>query len=123
MANFCDIFSELRKDRHLSQTELAKLMSLSSATISNYETGRHDPSLETVVWLAEFFGVTTDYLLGRTSDSISAKTLEQEFAHGKTVGEIIDLLLSLSGENRELAENVLQAIRVYNAVQSESGKR
>ncbi len=123
MASFCDIFSELRKDRHLSQAEMARLMSVSPATVSNYETGRFFPSLDTVIWLAEYFGVTTDYLLGRTSDSIAAKTLEQEFVSGKTVGEIVELLLSLSRENRELAESVLQAIRVYNAVQPESGKR
>lgn len=123
MASFCDIFSELRKDRHLSQAEMAGLMSVSPATVSNYETGRYAPSLDTVVWLAEFFGVTTDYLLGRTSDSVSAKKLEQEYVNGKTVGEIVDLLLSMRKENRELAEGMLQAIRVYNAVQSESEKR
>ena len=109
MANFCDILSELRKDRHLTQTELAKLMVVTPATVSHYETGRHAPSLETVLWLADFFGVTTDYLLGRTS--------------GKTVGETVDLLLSLRKENRELAEAMLQAIRVNDAVQSETGKR
>ena len=123
MANFCDILSELRKDSHVTHTELAKLMVVTPATVSHYETGRHAPSLETVLWLADFFGVTTDYLLGRTSDSVSAKKLEQEFASGKTVGETVDLLLSLRKENRELAEAMLQAIRVNDAVQAETGKR
>lgn len=116
MAEFGEMLSELRQDRNLSQKDMAKLLNVSSGTISNYETGRHAPSLETVVQLANYFNVTTDYLLGRTDSSLSVKWLEEDFVHGKTIGDMVRLLKSLHGRNRCLAYEVLEVIRLSDAV-------
>ena len=56
---------EVRERKGLDQKEVAKQFGLSVSTISLYETGKREPALETVVKFANFFGVTTDYLLGR----------------------------------------------------------
>lgn len=55
---------ELREVRHFSQVELAEAMHVSKQSISNWENGNILPSVEMVVKLAEFFSVSTDYLLG-----------------------------------------------------------
>lgn len=52
--------------RELSQVELAKLLNLSQSTIAYYELNRKEPSQNTLQRLADFFGVSVDYLLGRT---------------------------------------------------------
>lgn len=62
---------ELREDRKLSQTEVAKAIGMSRSGFSMYELGQREPDLEMVGKLADYFGVTTDFLLGRT-DSPSA---------------------------------------------------
>lgn len=67
MAQFGDLLAELRQDRGLTQSELGKVISVTSGTISNYEHGFHLPDLEKLVLLADYFGVSTDYLLGRIS--------------------------------------------------------
>ena len=55
---------ELRLDKHLSQADLAKAMSVNQRTISNWEKSVRQPDFETLAMLAEFFQVSTDYLLG-----------------------------------------------------------
>lgn len=56
---------ELRKDKQITQQELAKKLNLSIQTISGYETGYAQPQIETLIAMADYFGVTTDELLGR----------------------------------------------------------
>lgn len=55
MAQFGDLLAELRQDRGLTQSELGKVISVTSGTISNYEHGFHLPDLEKLVLLAERF--------------------------------------------------------------------
>ncbi len=55
---------ELRKLRHLSQVELAECLHVSKQCVSNWENDNILPSVEMLVKVANFFGVTTDALLG-----------------------------------------------------------
>ena len=77
MAQFGDLLAELRQDRGLTQSELGKVISVTSGTISNYEHGFHLPDLEKLVLLADYFGVSTDYLLGRIFRLTCCKRLSQ----------------------------------------------
>lgn len=61
---FGETLRSLRAARGLTQKELGERVGLSKAVISKYENALGYPTLDTVVALAEFFGVTTDYLLG-----------------------------------------------------------
>ncbi len=62
--------AELRKERALSQVNLALKLNLTQYMISAYESGRNQPSLEILVQIADFFGVSVDYLLERTDSRI-----------------------------------------------------
>lgn len=59
---------ELRKKARLSQQTLADQIGVFRNTISNWETGYSQISLENTKKVAEYFGVTIDYLLGSESD-------------------------------------------------------
>ncbi len=56
----------LRENKEIYQKEVAAYLKVSIGTISNYEKGVHDPDLKTLCKLADFYDVSTDYLLGRT---------------------------------------------------------
>ena len=60
----CDRFKEQRLKSGVNQVELAKIFNVSKQTISNWESGKRKPDTDTIFKLANFFGVTTDYLLG-----------------------------------------------------------
>lgn len=57
---------QLRNERNINQDVLAKLLGIEIAGISKLETGRVPLKDEYIVKLAEFFGVTTDYILGKS---------------------------------------------------------
>ncbi|MGM0215023.1 helix-turn-helix transcriptional regulator [Enterococcus sp. AZ109] len=56
---------ELRKLNGWTQADLSKKVSVSQQTIGSWEVGRAEPNYDTLTQLAELFGVTTDYLLGK----------------------------------------------------------
>ena len=55
---------DLREDRDLSQAEIARVIGTTQQQYSKIETGRADISGEKLIRLAEFYNVSTDYLLG-----------------------------------------------------------
>ncbi|HAG07908.1 MAG: Helix-turn-helix domain protein [Clostridia bacterium 62_21] len=58
----------LRREKGISQAELARLLNLGQSTIAMYERDRRTPDPLTLRRLADFFGVSVDYLLGRTPE-------------------------------------------------------
>lgn len=57
----------LREDKDLKQADLAKLLNIHQTTYSDYELGRLNIPVSALHALADFYGVSVDYLLGRTS--------------------------------------------------------
>ena len=57
---------ELRKERKISQLKLALDLSMNQNTISRYENMEREADYETLIKFADYFGVSLDYLLGRT---------------------------------------------------------
>lgn len=55
---------ELREDLNLRQVDIANETGIDQRTLSNYETGKTSPDSYAIVKLAEFYGVSCDYLLG-----------------------------------------------------------
>ena len=63
---------ELRKEKKLTQSDLAEVLGISRQAYSNYEAGKRQPDNETMLKLAEYFNVSVDYLLGRDDKPVSA---------------------------------------------------
>jgi transcriptional regulator with XRE-family HTH domain len=67
---FQERLKKLRNERDLSQDSVGKSLNIGGRTIGNYESGERLPSLDTLVKLADFYGVSVDYLLGRTDNRL-----------------------------------------------------
>lgn len=59
---------DLREDRNLSQRELCKQINYKQQTYSYYETGSRTLPYELLIQLADFYGTSTDYILGLTNE-------------------------------------------------------
>ena len=57
----------LREDMDLTQKDLGKILNIGNVTLSQYEKGDRNPDYETLLKIAEYFNVSTDYLLGKTA--------------------------------------------------------
>jgi transcriptional regulator with XRE-family HTH domain len=56
----------LRKEKNLGQNALADALKISNASVSYWETGKQEPCASAIFKLAEYFGVSADYILGLT---------------------------------------------------------
>lgn len=59
---------DLREDRDLNQTQVAKTLNMSQTGYSKYETGENDVPTGILIKLADFYGVSVDYILGQTDN-------------------------------------------------------
>lgn len=64
MITFAERLKELREKDKLTQKQLAEETGFSQGMIARWEHGVHEPTASAIIKLAEYFGVTTDYLLG-----------------------------------------------------------
>ena len=60
---------DLREDKGLNQTQIARILSMSQTGYSKYETGENDIPTQVLIKLARFYNTSIDYLLGETNDS------------------------------------------------------
>ena len=58
---------DLREDRDLNQTQVAKMLGMSQTGYSKYETGENDVPTQVLIKLARFYNTSVDYLLGETN--------------------------------------------------------
>jgi len=59
---------DLREDRDLNQTQVAKILGMSQTGYSKYETGENDLPTTVLIKLARFYNTSVDYLLGETDN-------------------------------------------------------
>ena len=65
MEKFVKRIKALRQDRGMTQVEFAKAINVAGATVAHWECGGRMPSINMLVRIADFYNVTTDFLLGR----------------------------------------------------------
>lgn len=56
--------AKIRKEFAKTQKDMAEILNISKPTYNHYESGRYEPSLETMIKLADYFNCSVDYLLG-----------------------------------------------------------
>ncbi|SEG10077.1 DNA-binding transcriptional regulator, XRE-family HTH domain [Caloramator fervidus] len=66
MSLFSERLKKLREEKSVSRNELAEELNVSTQTIANYENGNREPNFDNLIKLADYFKVTTDYLIGRS---------------------------------------------------------
>jgi len=104
-SKFAVKLGELRHEKGLSQRQAAAELGISQALLSHYEQNAREPKLEFVIKVCDYYGVTTDYILGRTNErSDGASRL---FAK---VSKIVGSLEELRATEEELI-NKLKALK------------
>ena len=99
MKSFGKTLKLLRKQKGLTQEELAKVFSVTRGSLANWEIDRANPDVDTLNKLADYFGVTTDYLLGR--EIIEFQMSDSNFLN----------LSELSAEQRKAVEHIVEVMR------------
>ena len=102
---------ELRKGRSLTQEDMARILEFARTTYANYEQGTREPDNKTLNKLADYFQVSTDYLLGRDvpkwatpEDLIDLEEMLKNNVHMAYGGE------DLTEEDKQRVQDVLAAV-------------
>lgn len=85
---------ELRKDKKWYQTDVAKKIGVARATYGSYEQGNRQPDFDTLERLADLYGVSTDYLLGRNETGNYTENNELDYYKNKIINEFPDIDLA-----------------------------
>jgi transcriptional regulator with XRE-family HTH domain len=72
-----DKLKELRKKNNLTQVEFAKIFTISNGTVGNWESGIRQPDNEMLSKIADYYGVSVDYILEREKSSSSSDELNE----------------------------------------------
>ena len=129
MKNFSTRLKELRAEKEITGEELGKKFNVSKTAVSYWESGRNFPGEETIRKLADFFQVSTDYILGnsdirnpyenhqRISESIKDDKELLEF--WEVLKEREDLQLMFKQVRSLSRKDIKQIIRLIKAVEDE----
>ena len=82
--------AELRKSNGLSQQQFAKIFGVAQNTVSNWENGNRLVDTENLQKIADYFGVTTDYILCRDSKPISQSSTEKAVSDEEIMFALFD---------------------------------
>lgn len=94
---------ELREEAGKSQQDIADILGISRPAYTFYETGKRAPTSENLFVLADFFHVTTDYLLGRTD--------ERKVYITENPPELADIEVTEVGQSAPFTEEQLVALK------------
>ena len=100
MKSYSEIIRGLREDKDLSQTDIAKMIDTSQQQYSNYELGESELPLSALVVLADLYGTSTDYLLGRTNRKEGAVSVKEMLTSRYSAAEVLSDIAILSPERR-----------------------
>ena len=110
-----------REESRKTQTEVANILGITRQAYNHYETGKREPSLDTISKLATLYGVSVDYLLGKTD-------IKKAPAHGEqgrdgfepSDGDIQDELIGFYGEiKKDLTDDDISDIKQLMRIRAE----
>ncbi len=96
VVTFSSVLKQLREERQLSQKDIAEYLGITRQAVASYELAKREPDYEVLRKLADYFGVSVDYLLGRSS----CREVD-----ALTVGKNIDLIRGTLSY-REMSEDI-----------------
>lgn len=103
--DFAAILSSLRRENNLSQKKAADELGISQALLSHYENGVREPKMEFIIKACRYYGVSTDYIFGRTDEKsfagkITLKCSDDDQRRNADAAALIITILSEIGDEQ-----------------------
>jgi transcriptional regulator with XRE-family HTH domain len=115
-----DTLKELRQKNNVTAKTVAEAVGILPDTYRSYETGRREPNLNTLVLIADYFNVTTDYLLGRAPQTDPMKLLVAQSDLSPEAQE--EIYMSLPPEAQAIVLAVMRMLRENREKQAQQSR-
>ena len=100
----------LREEAGFSQNKLAKLIGIQQSSLNRYESGFSNPTPETLLWFADYFDVSMDYIYGRT-DKPQGKTYKYKPRLDPDMAKFVEMCFEPGTRaNKELKASILKMV-------------
>ncbi|KIU13260.1 helix-turn-helix domain-containing protein [Bacillus amyloliquefaciens] len=113
-----DRLKELRESRKLTQDKLAEILGISRGTYAHYEINKRKPDYDMLIKLADYYGVTTDFLLRGESQEAQDNIFNEE---ARRILEDPDTLVAAA--DGKITASILEAAQRIIADQLKSGRQ
>lgn len=111
---------DLREDSDLTQDALCKKLYMHKTTYTNYEQGKHTVPLDFAVMLADFYGVSLDYIAGRTNHKNNSDILEFNADEMALIVQFQQLTERNKGRLEQFLENLIEKQEENYYIQKEA---
>lgn len=105
----------LREQKGVYLKEVAPILGVSIGTMSNYEHGVHSPNPDALIRLADYYGVSVDYLVGHTDCPYSIDALNRETYGKYTISRFVNLLERLPESEIPYLVHMLEMFELQTA--------
>mgnify|MGYP005769981287 FL=1 len=112
MAQLGKILAKLRQERRLTKEQLGQVLCVSAGTISNYEKDVHLPDADKLIMLADYFHVSTDYLLGRTRIQETQTDFQKKILENKMTFTAFNTFLNLPKDLQKSVAPILSSLEL-----------
>lgn len=107
---------ELREEKKLLQKDIANFLNITTSAYGYYEQGKREPDTHTVNSLADFYNVSSDYLLGRTNN----RSTEHPLSYNQN--SLITTIDSLSPQSKKELEKYVQLLKLKDLMDNSKSK-
>nr|WP_317360206.1 helix-turn-helix transcriptional regulator [uncultured Tyzzerella sp.] len=97
--NTSEILRNLREDKDLKQIDIANILCITQQTYSNYENAKSEIPLTHLIKLADFYNISTDFLLGRVTYKNNLTSLNDLLINNITYGDLLNNISKLNKSN------------------------
>lgn len=111
MASFAQRLTLLRESKDLKKKDLALVLNVSPACISQYESGTYMPGHDILARIAQYFGVSVDFLLANESENFD---LSQSFYDETTYLDLISVCSQIPAKNRSAFLAIANALKTQS---------
>lgn len=106
MTNFSGRFQYLKNTNGLTQTEIANKLNTTQQTIGRWLNGNCEPDINSLIVLADLFGCSVDYLLGRENEEGAIYVMN----NSKATNELLNNISSLHADDQKLISKLVDSI-------------
>ena len=98
----------LREEHHTTQRQLAEAIGVSQQSVNKYENQNIEPDIHTLIRIADYFGTTVDYLIGRTNECETVSLTDNPMLSSAEI-DLIKRFRSLTPKQKKCVETVLES--------------
>ena len=119
---FHERLKTLREESGFTQQHLAEVLNLTSGAVSHYENGTNEPTIDTLIRMADVLNVSVDYLVGNADANLPPNEMKKPYCKGVSTDSLIQRAILLDPSHRQELSYFLKCIELEQFISSK-GKR